>query len=57
MSPLAAVLLVLILGTALTLASSRATTSVRDGRTFLRWMMVVFAAYLALIALPVVAAF
>lgn len=52
-----AVLLALAVGFLLTWGATRATASVHQGRVFLRWMMVVFAAYLALITLPVVIAF
>ena len=47
-----AVLFVLAIGSALTFAATRATANVKRGALFLRWMMVVFAAYLALISLP-----
>ena len=52
-----AVLLALVVGSLLTYGATRATASVHQGRTFLRWMVVVFATYLALITLPVVIAF
>ena len=52
-----AVLLVLGVGVLLTFGATRATASVREGRTFLRWMVVVFVTYLVLISLPVVAGF
>lgn len=55
-TPLAIVLAVAI-GTLLTFAATRATGSVRNGRTFLRWMLVVFISYLALITLPVLVGF
>ncbi|HSM61300.1 MAG TPA: hypothetical protein VK849_10905 [Longimicrobiales bacterium] len=54
MSILIAVLLVLLLGGALTFGAVRATASVQRGRTFIRWMVVVFVAYVALISIPVV---
>lgn len=57
MSTLAAVLIVVLLGVGLTLAAARATASVEDGPVFIRWMIVVFVAFLALISLPVVLAF
>ena len=52
-----AVVLVLLTGALLTFAAIRATASVREGSTFLRWMVAVFVAYLALITLPVVVGF
>lgn len=52
-----AVLLALAVGSLLTWGATRATASVHRGKAFLRWMVVVFAAYLALITLPVVIAF
>ena len=48
-----AVLFVLATGSALTFAATRATANVKRGALFLRWMVVVFAAYLALISLPI----
>ncbi len=57
MRTLVAVLLVVVLGVGLTLAATRATASVDDGPTFLRWMVVVFVTFLALISLPVFVAF
>ena len=51
-----AVLLVLALGGLLTFSATRATASVEQGSVFLRWMLVVFAMYLALITLPLVMA-
>jgi len=48
-----AVSVVLLLGATLTFGAIRATSSVHHGRTFLRWMLVVFVAYLAMISLPV----
>lgn len=56
MNTVAAVLLVVVLGVALTVAATRATASVQDGSTFLKWMVVVFVTFLALISLPVVIA-
>jgi hypothetical protein len=53
MSNAVAVLVVLFFGAALTFGAIRATSSVQHGRTFLRWMLVVFVAYLAMISLPV----
>lgn len=52
-----AVVLVLLTGGLLTFAAIRATASVREGSTFLRWMVAVFLAYVALITLPVVIGF
>ena len=57
MSTPVAVLLVVLTGAVLTFGAVRATASVRSGRTFLRWMIAVFIAYIALITLPVVIAF
>lgn len=57
MKTLVAVLVVVLLGVGLTVAATRATASVEDGRAFLRWMVVVFVTFLALISLPVVVAF
>jgi hypothetical protein len=52
-----AVVLVLLTGGLLTFAAIRATASVRAGSTFLRWMVAVFVAYIALITLPVIIGF
>ncbi len=49
--------LALGIGILLTFSASRATATVHRGRTFLRWMVVVFVAYLALISLPVLVSF
>lgn len=57
MNTLVAVFLVVLLGVALTVAATRATASVQDGAVFVRWMVVVFVTFLALITLPVVLAF
>lgn len=57
MSTPLAVLLALIVGGALTFGATRATANVRNGALFLRWMVVVFVCYAALITLPVVLAF
>jgi len=54
-TPLAAIL-ALALGSSLTYAATRATASVAKGKVFLRWMLAVFVAYVALIALPVLVA-
>lgn len=53
MSAAIAVPIVLLLGAALTWGAIRATATVQKGRTFLRWMIVVFVVYLAMISLPV----
>jgi hypothetical protein len=52
-----AVVLVLLTGGLLTFAAVRATASVREGSTFLRWMVAVFVAYIALITMPVIIGF
>ena len=52
-----AVVLVLVLGAALIFAATRATATVEEGSTFIRWMVVVFVCFLALASLPVVIAF
>lgn len=57
MSTPIAVLLALTVGSLLTFAATRATASVQRGKAFLRWMVVVFLTYLALITLPVALAF
>jgi hypothetical protein len=57
MGKILAILLVLGIGFLLTFGATRATASVQHGRTFLRWMVVVFVTYLALIILPVVVGF
>lgn len=57
MNTLVAVLLVVVLGVGLTVAATRATASVQEGRTFIKWMVVVFVTFLALITLPVLVAF
>ncbi len=57
MSTPLAILLVLGVGVLLTFGATRATANVRQGQTFLRWMVVVFVTYLALITLPVVIGF
>ncbi len=57
MSTALAILLVLGVGALLTFGATRATANVQRGRTFLRWMVVVFVTYLALITLPVVIGF
>lgn len=52
-----AVLLALLVGGLLTFGATRATANVQKGGIFLRWMLVVFVTYLALITLPVALAF
>jgi hypothetical protein len=52
-----AVLLAVLVGGLLTFGATRATANVHRGKVFLRWMLVVFATYVALISLPVVVAF
>ena len=52
--PLAAIL-ALAIGALLTFGATRATANVQNGKVFLRWMLVVFATYLAMITLPVIA--
>jgi len=51
-TPLAA-MLALVIGAVLTYSATKATASVARGGVFLRWMLAVFAAYVALISLPV----
>ena len=52
-----AVAAVLALGGLLVLAASKASASVERGELFVRWMVVVFVTYAALIGLPAVAGF
>lgn len=52
-----AVALVAGLGLTLIFAATRATATVEEGSTFIRWMVVVFVCFLLLAALPVVVAF
>ena len=52
-----AIFLVLGIGFLLTYGATRATASVQHGPAFLRWMVVVFVTYLALISLPVLIGF
>lgn len=52
-----AILLALGIGALLTWGATRATASVQHGPRFLRWMVVVFVTYLALISLPVAVGF
>ena len=49
-----AALLALLLGSLLTFAATQATASVTRGRVFVRWMVLVFLAYVLLIGLPIV---
>ena len=53
MGTFVAVALTIAVGVLLTLAATRATATVKDGRAFVKWMLAVFATYLALISLPV----
>ncbi|HKJ03456.1 MAG TPA: hypothetical protein VJ997_13405 [Longimicrobiales bacterium] len=55
-TPLAVVLAVAI-GALLTFGATRATANVLSGKVFLRWMVLVFVTYLALITLPVALGF
>ena len=55
MSPLAWVGVAIVCGVALIGGASRATVSVHDGPAFVKWMVVVFAAFLALAAIPMLA--
>lgn len=55
MPPFAWVLAVVAAGIVLVFGASRATVSVNEGRTFVRWMVVVFAAFLLLASIPVLA--
>lgn len=51
--PLAVYLaLAILLGLGLLVSASRATASVGRGTSFVRWMVVVFVAYLGLVSLP-----
>lgn len=52
-----AVALVLALGAALVFSATRATASVDQGRSFIRWMLLVFVCFVLLASLPVVIAF
>lgn len=49
-----AIALVFALGALLVFAATRATATVEEGRTFIRWMLVVFVAFVVLASLPVV---
>ncbi len=55
MPPFAWILAVVAVGIVLIFGASRATVSVNEGRTFVRWMLVVFAAFLLLASIPVLA--
>lgn len=54
MSTPLAVLIVVLAGGSLIYAATRAAQSVREGPVFLRWMVVVFACFVILAALPVI---
>ena len=55
MPTLAWVLILLVVGGLLILGSARATETVTDGPVFVRWMILVFVAFLALAAIPILA--
>ncbi len=55
MAPFAWVGVAIVFGVLLIWGASKATVSVHDGRVFVKWMMVVFAAFLALAAIPMLA--
>ena len=55
-TPLAVILAVAV-GALLTFGATRATANVLNGKLVLRWMVVVFVTYLALITLPVALGF
>lgn len=55
MPPWAWVLLVTAVGGLLILGSANATASVTRGPVFVRWMIVVFVAFLALASIPLLA--
>jgi Mn2+/Fe2+ NRAMP family transporter len=57
MSTVISIVVAVGVGVLLTFSASRATATVHRGRTFLRWMVIVFVTYLALISLPVLVAF
>lgn len=57
MSTPLAVLLTVVIGALLTWGATRATANVLNGKVFLRWMVLVFITYLALITLPVALGF
>ena len=51
-----AVPVAILVGAGLIYSASRATVTVDEGRTFVRWMLVVFACFLVLASLRVVLA-
>jgi hypothetical protein len=51
-----AVPVAIVVGVALVVSASRATVTVDQGKTFVGWMLVVFACFLVLASLPVVLA-
>lgn len=55
MPPFAWVLVVLVVGVLLVLGASRATANVTEGPVFVRWMLLVFATFLALASIPLLA--
>ena len=55
MPALAWVLLVVAVGLVLVVASGRATETVTNGPTFVKWMLIVFAAFLVLAGIPILA--
>jgi hypothetical protein len=57
MSTPLAVFLTVAIGALLTWGATRATANVLNGKVFLRWMVLVFITYLALITLPVALGF
>lgn len=57
MSTPLAVFLAVAVGGLLTFGATRATANVLNGKVFLRWMVLVFVTYLALITLPVALGF
>lgn len=57
MSTPLAVILAVAVGALLTYGATRATANVLNGKLFLRWMVVVFGTYLALITRPVALGF
>jgi threonine/homoserine/homoserine lactone efflux protein len=54
-TPLAWVGVALVCGALLIWGASRATVSVNEGRVFVKWMVVVFGAFLVLAAIPILA--
>lgn len=57
MSTPLAVIVTVVIGALLTWGATRATANVLNGKVFLRWMVLVFITYLALITLPVALGF